>query len=80
MPRVLVEQAVQRGCLVTSPASDQRFALPCDHQAKPGRNLFAPVAIEVGQLAEMVYLHTGGGATQFANVRLEQWLMKSPRS
>ena len=40
--------------LVTSPAGDQRFAFPCRHQAKPGGNLFAPVAIEVSHLAEVV--------------------------
>jgi hypothetical protein len=54
--------------LVTSPASDQRFALPCRHQPEPGRNRLALVAVEVGHLTQMVNFNTSGAATQLARV------------
>src|SRR5947209_14117013 len=57
--------------LVTSPASDQRFAFPCRHQPEPGGNLLALVTVEVGHPAQMVNFNTDGAATQLARVSLE---------
>jgi hypothetical protein len=57
--------------LVTSPASDQRFAFPCGHQPEPGRNLLPFVTVEVSHLAKVVDLNTNRATAQLACVSLE---------
>jgi len=58
--------------LVTSPASDQRFASPCRHQPEPGRNLLPFVTIEVSHLSKVVDLNTHRATTQLACVSLDE--------
>src|SRR6266702_8344393 len=61
-------------------ADDQSLALACGHTSDPGGLLALPLALEVGEFADMVHLDGLMRIAQFAGVREEPIQQLTPRA
>ena len=59
--------------VVTVPAYDKRFPLPCGHMVDPWGFLFSPFDFEVCEFAHMVHFAVPLGSAKFAGVRQESF-------